>query len=66
MINIGHKGVADCMMDYQKAYEILFNGITNALAELEKEENQSREIIKAAMILQGVQRQTEELYMEAN
>ena len=52
------------MMDYQKAYKILFNGITTALTELEKTDDRKLEIIRTKMILQGVQRQTEELYME--
>lgn len=51
-------------MDYQKAYEILFNGITDALTGLYKASNKNPEIIRAEMILQSVQRQTEDMYIE--
>ncbi len=53
------------MMDYQRAYKILFNEITDALNELEKASEKFPEIIKAEMILQNAQRQTEDMYIEA-
>jgi hypothetical protein len=52
-------------MDYQKAYQILFSGITKALEEVDKADDKNTEMIKAEMILQNVQRQTEEMYIEA-
>ena len=64
MFNIGHKKGA-WIMDYRKAYKILFNGITDALAELGGAHDKIPAIIRAKMILQGVQRQTEEMYMQA-
>lgn len=51
-------------MNYQKAYGVLFNGITDALAELDKASDKSPEIMKAETILQNAQRQTENKYME--
>ncbi len=51
-------------MDYQKAYGILFNGITDALIELDKANERTSEMLRAMMILQGVQRQTENMYIE--
>jgi hypothetical protein len=52
-------------MDYQKAYKILFSGITEALEELEKVSDKNPGVIRAEIILQNVQRQTEDMYIEA-
>lgn len=52
-------------MDYEKAYKILFNGITDALNELGKASDNNLEMIRAEVILQNVQRQTEDMYIEA-
>ncbi|MEL7608757.1 MAG: hypothetical protein AAGU74_04580 [Bacillota bacterium] len=52
-------------MDYQKAYQVLFNGITDAIIELEKALDKRPEMTRAQTILQSVQLQTEELYIEA-
>jgi|GEM_PF-6890278 len=52
-------------MDYQKAYEALFNAIPNALTELDRASDKSPEIIRAEMILKNAQQQTEIMYMEA-
>ncbi|WP_250227880.1 hypothetical protein [Anaeropeptidivorans aminofermentans] len=46
-------------MDYQKAYLILFNGITDALTEL-----YSGNIGYAENILKDLQTRTEEMYIE--
>lgn len=53
------------MMDDQKAYKILFNGITDALTELNRASDKIPAMIRAEMILQSVQRQTENMYIEA-
>ena len=53
------------MMDYQKAYIVLFNGITDTLAEFDKAREKSTEMIRAIMILQCAQWQTENMYIEA-
>ena len=47
------------MPDYQKMYLLLFNAITDALAELECQ-NPGR----AALILQKAQADTEEIYIQ--
>jgi hypothetical protein len=52
-------------MDYQEAYTILFRGITEALEELDKSSDKSSEVVKAEMVLQSVQRKTEDMYIEA-
>jgi len=52
-------------MDYQKAYKILFGGITAALAELDKVRDKNPEMIRAEIILQNVQLQTEDMYIES-
>jgi hypothetical protein len=51
-------------MEYKKAYNILFNAITDALTELDKA-SKTTEIIKAERILKSVQQQTEAMYIEA-
>jgi hypothetical protein len=51
-------------MEYKKAYNILFNAITDALAELGKA-SKTAEIIKVERILKSVQQQTEAMYIEA-
>ncbi len=51
-------------MDYEAAYKILFNGITDALTELDKANEKSPEMIRAEMLLQSAQRKTEEMYIE--
>lgn len=53
-------------MDYQKAYRILFNGITDALAELGKAGHKDAETARAETILQSIQRRTEDLYLGAD
>ncbi|MGI5986389.1 MAG: hypothetical protein GXY01_00800 [Clostridiales bacterium] len=45
-------------MDYQKAYKILFNGITDALAGLNKTSDKCLKIVRT-------QGQTEDMYMDA-
>lgn len=66
MLNIGHKKKGEQgFMDYQKAYQVLFNGITDAIIELEKALDKRPEMTRAQTILQSVQLQTEELYIEA-
>lgn len=52
-------------MDYEKAYGILFNRITEALQELEKVSKKPPEMMKAERVLQNAQRQTEDMYIEA-
>ena len=51
-------------MNYQKAYKILFNRITDALAELDEASDKSPGMMRAETILQSAQRQTENMYME--
>ncbi len=53
------------MMEYQKAYRILFNAITDALTELDKARDKIPETIRAETILQSVQQQTEDMYIDA-
>ena len=53
-------------MDYQRAYRILFNGITDALAELGKAGHKDAETVRAETILQSIQQQTEDLYLDAD
>ena len=52
-------------MDYQKAYKLLFNAITDALTELDKSSFLAPEQTSAEMILQNAQRQTEDMYIQA-
>ncbi len=49
------------MPDYQKMYLLLFNAITDALAQL-----QAQNSGRAALILQKAQADAEELYIEAD
>lgn len=51
-------------MDYKKAYNLLFSGITEALEEIEKVSIKSKEIIRAEIILQQLQQETENMYIE--
>lgn len=51
-------------MDYQRAYYILFNVITDTLKELDKINEVRLDITKARMLLQNAQRLTEEMYIE--
>lgn len=59
-----HTNVRRINMDYEAAYKILFNGITDALTELDKANEKSPEMIRAEMLLQSAQRKTEEMYIE--
>jgi hypothetical protein len=52
-------------MEYKKAYNILFNAITDALTELGKADDKSIEMIRAERILKNIQQQTEAMYIEA-
>lgn len=52
-------------MNYQEAYKILFNGITNALFVLNSVCDRPPEVMRAQILLQSVQRQTENMYIEA-
>ena len=65
MLNIEHTGRIETM-DYQKAYRILFNGITDALAELGKAGHKDAETARAETILQSIQQQTEDMHMDAD
>ena len=49
------------MVDYEKMYLLLFNKITDALAELEK-----RNYGEAVDILQTAQKEAEEIYMASD
>ncbi len=53
-------------MDYQKAYQILFNGITDALEELKRADDDYLAVLRAETILQCAQRQTEDMDMESS
>jgi len=48
------------MMDYQKAYSLLFNAITDALEAME-----AQNFGQAQQALVSAQQQTEELYMDS-
>ncbi|WRS26468.1 hypothetical protein U6B65_08940 [Oscillospiraceae bacterium MB08-C2-2] len=52
-------------MDYKKAYCILFNGITDALMELNKIGRYVTEIEATRVMLQNIQKKTEDMYIEA-
>jgi len=51
-------------MDYKKVYNLLFSGITKALEEIDKASSKSSEIIRAEIILQQLQQETENMYIE--
>lgn len=51
-------------MDYKKAYNILFNAITDAINEIEKSKQVFSEIDKGIFILKEAQCKTEEIYLE--
>ena len=51
-------------MDYKKAYNLLFSGITEALKEIEKASIKSEEILRAEIILQQSQQETENMCIE--
>ena len=51
-------------MDYKKAYRLLFRGITEALEEIEKSRIINEEIINAGIILQKLQQEAENMYIE--
>ena len=53
-------------MDYESAYKILFNAITDALAELEKERMISPEIERGKQILIRAQQTTENIFIESD
>lgn len=50
-------------MDYQKAYHLLFNAMTDAIAELEQVRQQSQELREALRLLRTAQLRTEEWYL---
>ena len=54
-------------MDYQKAYYILFNAMTDALNEMDtlRTAVQYREINQAAEIVKSAQQKTEDMYIES-
>ena len=60
MINKGTE-----MMDYEKAYKLLFCGITKAIAQLESSMLVPPELDKAVTILKQSQIDTEQMYIEA-
>lgn len=51
-------------MDYEKAYKILFNSITDALDYLNSEQIFTKETEKAKEILILAQQQAEDLFIE--
>lgn len=51
-------------MDYESAYKILFNAITDALTEFEKERMISPEIERGKQILVRAQQTTENMFIE--
>ena len=53
-------------MDYEKAYKILFNSITDAIIELDKISAVIFENWKAAEILKDAQQNTENLFIETS
>lgn len=52
-------------MDYEAAYKILFNAITDALATLDNERMTSPEIDRAKLVLIRAQQHTENLFIES-
>ena len=51
-------------MDYQQAYLILFNAITDAISELDVMKLITPEVDDCKRILKAAQRETEWLYMQ--
>ena len=47
------------MTDYRKMYHVLFNGVTQAIRQLENDD-----VLGAAQTLITAQQQTEEIYMD--
>lgn len=52
-------------MDYEAAYKILFNAMTDATTEIEGAKIKSQETAKGLEILKAAQRRTEEMFIEA-
>ena len=65
MLFIKQRGIN--IMDYQKAYYILFNAMTDAINTIDKLRTtvQYREINQAAEILKTAQLKTEDMYIES-
>jgi AmiR/NasT family two-component response regulator len=53
------------IMDYKLAYKHLFNAITDALSELEKERVTSPKMERAKQILMQAQQNTENMFIES-
>jgi hypothetical protein len=65
MLNIGHNRTKEKnIMDYKKAYNLLFSGITRALEEIDKASIKSSEIISSEIILKQLQKEAENMYIE--
>lgn len=52
-------------MDYEAAYKILFNAMTDAITEIDGAKIKSQETAKGLEILKAAQRRTEEMFIEA-
>lgn len=52
-------------MDYESAYKILFNAITDALASLERERMISPDIERTKQFLKQAQQTTEDMFIES-
>ncbi len=53
-------------MDYEAAYRVLFNAITDAVEEIEKTKIKSQETNNGLEILKFAQQQTEEMFISGN
>lgn len=52
-------------MDYQKAYNILFNAMTDAIEKIDGSKVITGEMKDGSLILKKAQQTTEEMYMDA-
>lgn len=52
-------------MDYEKAYKILFNAMTDAIEKMDSASTFSPTIADGLEILKKAQRNTEEMYLDA-
>lgn len=53
-------------MDYEKAYKILFNAMTDAIEKIDSSGSFSPAIAEGLEILKKAQRNTEEMYLDAD
>ncbi len=53
-------------MDYEKAYKILFNAMTDAIEKIDSSGSFSPAITEGLEILKKAQRNTEEMYLDAD